>query len=236
MYKVYYNNNIQTFEDYESKSLSCKKDIVIKDRLKDHINNMNTYSENMNVLHPSGVLPYNINNIDDYNILNNYGIKNMRRRAEYKHKLNGCTTIPYNSHKLLKNYDKSLDESFKTIEIPKWKNYTDKYFNSNKEEPEKLFLIYDEDTNLARWSYPHKDLCNRQLYLYYKIDKNKYSTLLLNNNIDNTEFKITISKFKERNIYKLYYKNPNKIYKKIKIHIRLKEGTKLIVKSNSVFI
>ena len=47
-YKKYFTNK-QGFKDYESKGLSCKKNIIIKDRLKDHINNMNNYSENMNV-------------------------------------------------------------------------------------------------------------------------------------------------------------------------------------------
>lgn len=73
------NKLVQGFEDYESQSLSCKKNIIIKDRLKEHIRDVNNYSENMNTLHPSGVLPYNLNNSDDYNILNNYGIKNQRR-------------------------------------------------------------------------------------------------------------------------------------------------------------
>ena len=69
------NKLVQGFEDYENQSLSCKKNIIIKDRLKEHIRNVNNYSENMNTLHPTGVLPYNLNNSDDYNILNNYGIK-----------------------------------------------------------------------------------------------------------------------------------------------------------------
>jgi hypothetical protein len=234
VYKKYFTTK-QGFKDYDSNSLSCKKNIVIKDRLKDHINNMNNYSDNMNVLHPKSVLPYNINNIDDYNILNNYGIKNGKKRSEYKHRLNGCTSIPYNSHKLLKNYDKEFDETFKTIEIPKWNNYTTKtYFNSSKENPDKIFLIYEEDTNLARWSYPKKDLCNRNLYLYFKFDENnKYKKVLLNTDIDTEYFKLTISKFKERNIYKLESKK-NDI--KVKIHLRLKEDAKIIIKSNSIFI
>jgi hypothetical protein len=233
------NNNkqnikhIQGFEDYESKSLSCNKNNIIKDRIKDHINDINNYSENINTLHPNGILPYNISNSDDYNILNNYGIKNQRKRAEYTHKINGCTTIPYNSHKLLKNYDAMLDDSFKTIVVPKWENYTAKYFNSNKEELPKILLIQDDNERDVRWSYPQKYLCNRKLYLYYKFDKDsKYSSLLLNNKLDNNEFKLMVSKFKERNIYKLYYN----LSKTVKIKVGLKENDKLSVESNSIFI
>ena len=227
------NKLVQGFEDYENQSLSCKKNIIIKDRLKEHIRNVNNYSENMNTLHPTGILPYNLNNSDDYNILNNYGIKNQRKRAEYTHKLNGCTTLPHNSHKLLKNYDAVLDESFKNIVIPKWKNYTAKYFNTTKEEPPKILLIQDENDRALRWSYPQVDLCNRKLYLYYKFNKDsKYSSLLLNNKLDNDEFKLTLSQFKERNIYKLDYN----LSKRIKIKVGLKENNKLIVESNGVFI
>ena len=162
------NKLVQGFEDYENQSLSCKKNIIIKDRLKEHIHNVNNYSENMNTLHPRGVLPYNLNNSDDYNILNNYGIKNQRKRAEYTYKLNGCNTLPHNSHQLLKNYDSVLDESFKNLVVPKWKNYSAKYFNTTSEEPPKILLIQDENERSVRWSYPQEDLCNRKLYLYYK--------------------------------------------------------------------
>mgnify|MGYP006123362713 CR=1 FL=1 len=129
VYNKYFTNR-QGFEDYDSKSISCKKDIIINDRLKDHIYNMNNYSENMNILHPSNVLPYNIDKIDVYNILNNYGIKNKKKQSKYKHELNGCTTTPYNSTKLLKNYDRECDNSFKIIpQPPKWNNYTNTYNN-----------------------------------------------------------------------------------------------------------
>jgi hypothetical protein len=227
------NQLVQGFEDYENQSLSCNKNIIIKDRLKEHINDVNNYSENMNTLHPKGVLPYNLINSDDYNILNNYGIKNQRKRAEYTHKLNGCTTIPHNSQKLLKNYDSVLDESFKTIVVPKWENYTAKYFNTNKEEPPKILLLLGDDERTVRWSYPQKDLCNIKIYLYYKFNKkSKYNSLLLNNKLDNNEFKLTVSQFKERNIYKLDYN----LSKTVKIKVGLKENNKLIVESNSLFI
>jgi hypothetical protein len=225
--------DIQGFQDYENQSLSCKKNIIIKDRLKEHIRNINNYSENMNVLHPNGVLPYNITNSDDLNILNNYGIKNQRKRAEYTRKLNGCTTIPHNSQKLLKNYDSVLDESFKTIVVPKWENYTSTQSNSDKEAPPKILLLLGDDERSVRWSYPQKYLCNRKLYLYYKFDNmDSYNKLLLNNKLDNDEFKLTLSQFKERNIYKLDYN----LSKTVKIKVGLKENNKLIIESNSVFI
>jgi len=227
------NKLVQGFEDYENQSLSCKKNIIIKDRLKEHIKNINNYSENMNTLLPIGVLPYNLNNSDDYNILNNYGIKNQRKRDIYTYNLNGCTTLPHNSHKLLKNYDAVVDESFKTIVVPKWENYKSTYFNTNKQKIYKIYLIKDKNEKAVRWSYPKKELCNRKLYLYYKFDTNsKYSSLLLNNKLDNDEFKLTLSQFKERNIYKLDYN----MSKRIKIKVGLKENNKLIVVSNSVFI
>ena len=114
-------DGIQGFKDYKNQRISCNKNIIINDRLEEHISDVNNSAENMNTLHPTGVLPYNLNKTDDYNILNNYGIKNQRKREAYTLKFNGCAIIPHNSQKLLKNYDSVLDESFKTIEIPRGK-------------------------------------------------------------------------------------------------------------------
>ena len=229
-------DGIQGFKDYKNQRISCNKNIIINDRLEEHISDVNNSAENMNTLHPTGVLPYNLNKTDDYNILNNYGIKNQRKREAYTLKFNGCAIIPHNSQKLLKNYDSVLDESFKTIEIPRWKNYTATQSNSNKEDPPKILLLLgdgERDVRSVRWSYPQKDLCNRKIYLYYKFNKDSnYNSLLLNNKLDNNEFKLTVSQFKERNIYKLDYN----LSKTVKLKVGLKENNKLIVDSNSVFI
>ena len=49
-----------------------------------------------------------------YNILNNFGVKNNKKRESYFNSLNDNNTMPHNSVNLLNNYDKVLDTKFKS--------------------------------------------------------------------------------------------------------------------------
>ena len=114
VFTIVYFYYTEKFVNY--KKSSCKKNIIVKDSLKDHINFTNKLNENSNILQPNGILPYNLNNTDKYNILNNFGIKNLKKRNNYIKSISNCNVIPQNSLKLLKNYDDILDKSFTNIQ------------------------------------------------------------------------------------------------------------------------
>jgi len=233
---IFYFYYTEKFVNY--KNTSCKKNIIVKDSLKDHINFTNKLNENNNILQPNGILPYNLNNTDKYNILNNFGIKNLKKRNNYIKSLSNCNIIAKNATKLLKNYDNILDKSFTNISINKWNKIC---YNSQKIDYPNISLISNE--YVMHWSYYHKYLNNKNFYLYYKYidkcdksididDSNKnYNSLQLKTNFECREFNFIVSTYKERNIYKLTYKLASK---SVKIYIDLKEDNKSLKKSNII--
>ena len=235
-FTIFYFYYTETFVNY--KKSSCKKNIIVKDSLKDHINFTNKLNENSNILQPNGVLPYNLNNTEKYNILNNFGIKNLKKRNNYIKSISNCNVIPQNSVKLLKNYDYILDKSFTNISVNKWNNEICN--NTGKIDYPNLSLISND--YIIHWSYYHKYLNNKNFYLYYKyIDKCdksidndsniNYNSLQLKNNFECNEFNFLVSTYKQRNIYKLTYKVSSK---SVKIYIVLKEFNNVLKKSNII--
>lgn len=182
------------------------------------------------ILIPKGVLPSNLNKTDKYNILNNFGIKNQKQRQNYSLKLNDDNVISFNSRKLLKNYDSIIDNSFI--------NEKDDLNNLPH-----IFIISID--NKFQWSYETKYLKNnnRKFYVFYEIIDNCNKEIKLSNfkklKIDKTindgkKFNLLVNTYKNRNIYKLEYKENNN--KMIRLFVGLLENKKVKVKSDFVIL
>jgi len=205
---------------------------LIKDILKTHIEETNLDKYNKNTYTPKNVLAYNLNSTDEYNILNNYGIKNQKKRNLYSRKNNNCNTLPYNKTQLFNNYDTVLDYSFTTIYLNNEHNNCKKYGLS------KIHLIGDKNT--FQWSYETKHLKNKYFYLFYKIRDEKCPTKLLNYNLlkittnfQSPEFSLSINNYKNRNIYIMNFLIKNKF---CDIYIVLTEKKNMLIKSNNIII
>lgn len=223
------NNNKST-----NNIFACGKNVIVKDSINDYINKLNNSTINKHFLQPNDFLPYNLNNTDHYNILNNYGIKNIKKREEYTNSLNNNTTIPYNSIKLLKNYDTELTNAFTKINIGNSSN--DNTTKSNK-LPE-IYLV-SKDNNI-QWSYNSIDLDNdMNFYIYFDfVDKcddpinfNKFRSLKISSKFKSEFFKLIINESNNTNIYKLEYTNTNKF---ARLFVVLKRSNKIIKKSNNI--
>jgi len=206
---------------------------LIKDTINIHINKVNSEKFNKNIFQPTKVLPYNLNNTDEYNILNNYGIKNMKKRILYTNKINKCNTIPYNKTNLFKNYDKILDTSFSDIKL----NNTNVQ-NCKNENLKNIVLISKDST--FQWSYDTNLLNNKFFYIYYTISDTKcnlnsktYNSLKLNNDSNFNEFSFNKHHYKNRNIYKMEFLEKKKA---CELFIVLKENNKILLKSNNIII
>ena len=218
-----------------SDKIGCNKQLEIKD-FKETLSFNKKIKKD--ILRPNGVLPYNLNNTNRYNILNNLGIKNNKKRNAYFRSLNDNNTIAYNSTNLLKNYDKVLDKTFEK------NDYSNQNQNNPIEIPEfkDIYLIGNELQ--AQFSYDSNLLTNSKtkLYIYYDIvdncneefDFNKLKRLRLDKSINSTnDFSITMNHYNDRNIYKLEFKN---LVKQARLIAVLKHDKKIIKKSNYVIL
>jgi len=165
-------------------------------------------------------LPYNLNNTEQYNILNNYGIKNLKKKNEYINNINKNQLIPFNSTTLLKNYDNILNNTF--------------YINkSNVIDYPKLYII--NNYTKIQWSYDPKLLNDSYFYLYFNYLDNISSNLMslkLAPNLNHEKFDINIHHNHNKYVCKLDYKGN----KNIKLFIVLKKNKKIILKSNEIKI
>jgi len=195
----------------------CDKYIIVKDSLSDYINKINNFKPNTNLLHPKHVLPYNLNSTDQYNILNNFGIKNLKKRKKYMKNINNNQTISFNTTPLLKNYDNILNNTF-------YKNSTTKL------EYPKLFIINNKSK--IQWSYNTMYLNDSYFYLYFNnVDEgNNFNSLKLSKNFKHDNFNLSINHYKNRYIYKLEYKGN----KHLKMYVVLKKNNKSKLKSNEI--
>ena len=234
-----YKKELFTNPKPKTDKIGCNNKLKIKD-FKESLNLDRKIKKD--ILRPTGVLPHNLNNSDKYNILNNFGIKNNKKRNAYFSSLNDNNTIAYNSKNLLKNYDKVLDKSFE-------KN---NYSNFNKDQPSNkpnkipefkdIYLIGNELK--AQFSYDANLLTNAKtkLYIYYDIvdncnedfDFNKLKKLRLDKSINLTnDFSLTTNHYNDRNIYKLEFKN---VLKQARLIVVLKHNKKIVKKSNYVIL
>jgi len=213
-------NNITTSTTSTDLKKKCNKYIVVKDSLSDYIDKINKETPNTNLLIPKQVLPYNLNNTDQYNILNNYGIKNLKKKNKYINNINKNLTIPFNSNILLKNYDSVLNDTF----------YTN---SSTILEYPKLYII-NNDKNI-QWTYDPKLLNTNHFYLYFNYLNNISSNLMslkLTPDLNHEKFDINIHHTHNNYLCKLEYKGN----KSIKLFIVLKKNKKIILKSNEIKI
>tara|TARA_B110001469_G_C9595057_1_gene295433 strand:+ start:71 stop:757 length:687 start_codon:yes stop_codon:yes gene_type:complete len=222
--KDHFTTNTQTNKPTDEK--------LIKYILKTHIEETNLDTYNKNTYIPSNVLAYNLNSTDEYNILNNYGIKNQKKRNLYNIKNNNCKTLPYNKIQLFNNYDSVLDDSFTTIYLNNQHN------ECKKENLTKIHLIGNKNT--FQWSYETLHLKNKNFYLFYKIRDEKCPTKLLNYNVlkitsnfESPEFLLSINNYKNRNIYIMNFLVKNKF---CDIYIVLTEKNNMLIKSNNIII
>lgn len=220
--------------------IECNKKLKIKE-FKEILNFDKKIKKD--ILRPKGVLPHNLNDTNRYNILNNFGVKNNKKRESYFRSLNDNNTIPHNSAKLLNNYDKVLDETFSKSQTQ---------YPGTAEEPTKaeikqsdfkdIYLISDDLK--AQFSYDSNLLKSdkTKLYLYYDIvdscddsyDFNKLKKLRLDKSINlSNDFSITMNHYNDRNIYKLEFKN---LKKQARVIVVLKHDKKIIKKSNYVIL
>jgi len=212
--------------------INCNKKLEIKD-FKESLNFDKKIKKD--ILRPTGVLPYNLNNTNRYNILNNLGIKNNKKRNAYSRALNDNNTIAYNSNNLLKNYDKVLDNSFGNPDYSKSNDAV-------KQEFKDIYLIGNDLK--AQFSYDSKLLTNNKtkLYIYYDIvdnceddfDFNKLKKLRLDKSINLTnDFSFTMNHYNDRNIYKLEFQLSDK---QARLIVVLKHDKKIVKKSNYVIL
>ena len=217
--------------------IGCNKKLKIRD-FKETLNFDKKIKKD--ILRPTGLLPYNLNNTNQYNILNNFGIKNNKKRNAYSRELNDNNTIPYNTTNLLKNYDKVLDQTFKENS---YSNYNQPQKNSGEMPKFKdIYLIGNELK--AQFSYDSNLLASpkTKLYIYYDIvdscdedfDFNKLKKLRLDKSINLTDnFNLTTNHYNDRNIYKLEFKN---LGKQARLIVVLKHDKKIVKKSNYVIL
>jgi hypothetical protein len=216
---LFYNKNNEHFTSASNSNKQCDKYIIVKDSLYEYIQQINNSKPNTNLLHPSHVLPYNLNSTDQYNILNNFGIKNLKKRKKYMKNINNNQTISFNTTPLLKNYDNILNDTF-------YKNSTTKL-----EYPE-LFIINNKSK--IQWSYEIKYLNDSYFYLYFNnaYEQHNFNSLKLSNDFKHDSFNLNINHYKNRYIYKLEYKGN----KPLKMYVVLKKNNKIILKSNETVI
>ena len=177
-------------------SIYCHKDIEIKENksINSHIKQLNNNKLNNNILIPKFPLGYNIDN-NKYNILNNYGIKYQKKRNEYLRTNNNNHLISFNTRKLFKKYDDTLNNTFLQIPNPLKNN---KHNNKLIKYP-KINLIYNDDS--IYWSYNKDYLVDTYFRLFYetnylnnKIDLNKFNKIRIDNkDIINDDFILTIN-------------------------------------------
>ena len=230
--ETFYSNNLTKSNKFGNK-------IVNNNNINSYINTINTPIINKNILEPKWVMPYNLNylnNLDKYNILNNFGIKNNKKRQEYINKINNNETVPFNSIKLLKNYDGNLNNIFTTISN---NSFIQKVVNTSPKDLPEIYLVSKD--NKIRWSYNTKELDNDiNFYIYFDfvnkcddtINFNQFSSLKISNNFRSIYFNLTINNTNNNNtIYKLEYTNTNKF---VRIFVVLKRNNIVIKKSNNI--
>ena len=216
---MYYNKKNETFISSTNSINSCDKYIIVKDNLSDYIQTINNTKLNNNLLHPTHVLPYNLNSTEQYNILNNFGIKNLKKRNKYIENINNNQTISFNTTPLLNNYDNILNDTF----------YTN---STTKIDYPELFIINNKSK--IQWSYGTKYLNNSYFYLYFNNtdDQHNFNSLKLSSDFKHDNFSLNIDHYKNRYIYKIDYKGN----KHIRIYVVIKKNKQIILKSNEIVI
>lgn len=142
-------NNVTTSSRND---INKKTDKCYQNNLKKHI------------YKPRYAIPYNYKNNLEYNILNNYGTKELKKR----HKLidniissNPNTLTPFNKNILLKNYNKKLVDTFE-----------DNAYTINKTGKEKknfhLLGRWKDNIYYINWSVNNKLNLNNNIKIYYK--------------------------------------------------------------------
>ena len=219
LFYKYKNNEPFTVSSNSNSKNSCDKYVIVKDRLSDYIQQINNSKPNTNLLYPKHVLPYNLNSTNQYNILNNFGIKNLKKRKKYMKHINNNQTISFNTTLLLKNYDTILNDTF-------YNNSTTKL-----EYPE---LCIINNKSKIQWSYDTKYLNDSYFYLYFNNldERNNFNSLKLSTDFKHDNFNLNINHYQNRYIYKLEYKGN----KKLRMFVVLKKNKKIIIKSNVIVI
>ena len=107
-------------EQFKDKSTGCIKNINISNKLKTHLDKVKTLKINNNILQHIGPIPFNYSNKLEYSVMNNNGIKDLKKRQLYeKNNINNGVILPYNKRVLLKNLNRNVfNHNFKDIRPP----------------------------------------------------------------------------------------------------------------------
>lgn len=97
--------DLEGFENEENKKKSCITKIDMFDSLKNYLDKIDKI--NKNLLKPSYPIASNYGNNLEFNVLNEYGIKDIRKRQKYD-KTIAKGVVSHNTRLLLKNFNKNL--------------------------------------------------------------------------------------------------------------------------------
>ena len=109
-------------EHFKEQFKGCLKNINTSNKLKTHLDSVKTQEQetNNNILQHLGPIPFNYSNKLEYSVMNNNGVKDLKKRQLYeKNIINNGSIIPYNKRGLLKNLNRNVfKNNFKDIKPP----------------------------------------------------------------------------------------------------------------------
>ena len=188
------------------------------------------YQNNLkkHIYKPRYTIPYNYKNNLEYNILNNYGTKEMKKRQKLVSNIISSdpnTLIPFNKNILLQNFNKNLLDKFED------NLYT---INKTSKEKKKIYLLgrWKDNKYYINWSVNNNFKLNNNIKIYYKeYDAKNYKQI----KIDKMKYRynegILIRKKETLKEFFYYYFIDIDIKKKYKIYVKM-DG----VKSNMILI
>jgi len=187
------------------------------------------YQNNLkkHIYKPRYAIPYNYKNNLEYNILNNYGTKELRNR----HKLidniissNPNTLTPFNKKILLKNYNKNLVDTFED------NSYT---INKTDKEKKKIHLLgrWKDNKYYVNWSVTNKLNLNNNIKIYYKkYDDKDYKQIKIDKKYRYNDGVFIRKKETHKDFFYFYFIALDK-KQKYKIYVKMND-----VKSNIILI
>ena len=201
-----------------NKELCVKTKIIEKDSLAEHLMKVNNNKNNKNILKPDTFIPYNINDNYQYNILNNFGIKNNKERYKFEKTIHNI--LPINGNSVFKNYNKQFSSEKKLKENSLCKKeeincherlkilgrYTKNYYNIN--------MSYNDNCNMSSYfniyfkevdqNYEPKLLEEKNTFKKIKLN---YDSILSKNTIkyDEEDIIITQNHYKNRFLYNIKF-------------------------------
>lgn len=216
------NYKNKEFFNNKKKDICKKTKIIEKDSLNDYLNYVNNNPKNNNFFVPDNYIPFNISNNFQYNILNNFGIKNNKQLQDFYKELNNIT--PYNHNIILKNYNNHINKIVEKKQID-CKNYyvncgtNPKIIGNYNEDYYQIFMSYNSNCyNLSYFIIHYKNISKCQEIDIEK-EKNSFTKLRLDYNLIKTkniieylngDIVVNQNPYNNRNIYNIKFNNFDK--------------------------